>query len=106
MSKVTLEREVKDHAVVRDGRVVLVEDVKMLSVRFEDGKGGEVSFAFDGRADRSESPFSGRRREVYAPYSDCPVMLDREGVGTEHSGQVRDRVRALRDALNKLDLDD
>jgi len=98
MSKITLTRVVKDHAVTQDGRVVLVEDVKALVLKMRDGAGREVSLAFDGRADRSDTEFGCERCEEYSIYADDPVRLDNRSV------RGLTVLRALRDALNELDL--
>jgi hypothetical protein len=60
--------------------------------------GKTVSLAFDGRAD-VEHEDSSFICEKYAEYVDCPVRLDNKSLTD------RNTVRALRDALNALNLE-
>jgi hypothetical protein len=98
MALVTATRIVRPAVVVRIGGEATIESrVETFAVTFTDDDGNQVSLAFDGRF-QSEHCGGSMVMETYREYSDCPVLIN----GTE----VRDKntLRALRDALNVLDL--
>ena len=70
MSKVRVVRELSVHAIMHKGSVSLNEEVDRFCVGFSDDKGGLVSLALDGRAERVDSPLGGIR-ERYGVYEDC-----------------------------------
>ena len=103
MSNVTMTRIVKPVVVTQAGKVCVESKVTTLFVKFTDRDGNNVSLAFDGRFD-TEDIGAGVVCEHYMQYADCPVQFECDGTQSD----VRDRsvVRALRDALNALNLDD
>jgi hypothetical protein len=100
MTKIRLTRVVKPVLVITEGDCRIDQKAKTVAVTFEGRDGKTVSLAFDGRCDR-DSAGGSMVRETYVPYADCPVMtfLGENGPATDGAA-----LRALRDALNEMDL--
>ena len=103
MSNIQLTRIIEPILSTRGRHTCIENAVVSMGVSFFDANDNQVSLAFDGRFE-SEAIGGRMVQEKYSSYSDCPVI---NGDGVQ-SGPVTDlqAIRFLRDALNKLDLDE
>jgi hypothetical protein len=102
MTTIQLTRIVKPGVTITNGVAHIENRVKTVCVTLKGPYGGDISLAFDGRFDCADAG-NGAIRETYAPYADCPVMTFN---GKNGNATDVEALRALRDALVAMDLDD
>lgn len=105
-ANITLRRIEQVTTVNSYGKVSLEVQDRTVGVQFVDCDGNVVSVAFGSRTE-SEGCGLGSVMKSYRTYSDCPVIVDFDG-DEYYSGSVSDvqALRIIRDALNKMNLED